>query len=159
MAIIMLDFDGTMVEFAYPFIGKENPNAVQVVHRLKEKGHKIILNTARVESALNDNKFQEALDWLNNQQNQLGIVKFAHRKIQPIWHFTENGIGKYREHIFIDDMALGIPLHPFTKENSLPLVNWYEIERIFKFINIAIAHFKFNDIKIIISILRWIKFT
>ena len=47
MAEIELDFDGTVVEHAYPEIGLPNPGAIEVILKLQKKGHKIILNTLR----------------------------------------------------------------------------------------------------------------
>ena len=45
--VISIDFDGTIVENAYPGIGRLKPNAVAVINRLKEEGHQIIINTCR----------------------------------------------------------------------------------------------------------------
>jgi len=45
--VIAIDFDGTIVENAYPGIGKLKPNAVQIINKLKEEGHSIIINTCR----------------------------------------------------------------------------------------------------------------
>lgn len=44
---IAVDFDGTLVEDAFPEIGKEIPYAVDTVKFLIECGHKIILHTSR----------------------------------------------------------------------------------------------------------------
>ena len=45
---IFLDFDGTVVEHKYPAIGKYNQGAFDVVKKLIDAGHNIILNTYRV---------------------------------------------------------------------------------------------------------------
>ena len=47
MAIIVIDFDGTIVRDKYPFIGEVYHNAPQVIARLRLKGHKVIINTCR----------------------------------------------------------------------------------------------------------------
>lgn len=47
MAILALDFDGTIVENAYPQIGKLKPNAKEIINLLHEEGHEIIINTCR----------------------------------------------------------------------------------------------------------------
>jgi len=57
---IYLDFDGTVVEHDYPCIGRLNPNALEVIKRLQDAGHNIILNTMRVE--FKDGTMKEALD-------------------------------------------------------------------------------------------------
>lgn len=45
--IIACDFDGTIVEHAYPRIGEPLPGAFTVLKALKEAGHKLILWTCR----------------------------------------------------------------------------------------------------------------
>ncbi len=45
--IIAIDFDGTIVEHRYPDIGKEIPNALRILKKLKEDGHILILWTYR----------------------------------------------------------------------------------------------------------------
>ena len=45
--LIAVDFDGTVVEHAYPDIGEELPHAVEVLKELVEAGHQIILWTCR----------------------------------------------------------------------------------------------------------------
>lgn len=44
---IAVDFDGTIVEHAYPKIGKEIPFAIDTLKELAEENHRIILWTAR----------------------------------------------------------------------------------------------------------------
>jgi len=52
--VIAVDFDGTIVEHAYPKIGREIPFAIEVLKRLqKEEFHQLILWTVR-EGALLD---------------------------------------------------------------------------------------------------------
>ena len=46
---IFLDFDGTVVEHYYPLIGAYNQGAKEVIARLQQAGHEVILNTYRVE--------------------------------------------------------------------------------------------------------------
>ena len=47
MAILALDFDGTIVENTYPQIGKLKLNAKEIINLLHEEGHEIIINTCR----------------------------------------------------------------------------------------------------------------
>lgn len=44
---LAIDFDGTIVGHAYPHIGKPIKDAKEVICRLKDRGHKIIIWTAR----------------------------------------------------------------------------------------------------------------
>lgn len=45
--IIAVDFDGTIVENAYPDIGKPIPDAIKWLKRWQELGAKLVLWTAR----------------------------------------------------------------------------------------------------------------
>lgn len=67
--VIAVDFDGTLCEYAFPKIGKQNENHLKLLNLLKnlrEKGHKLILWTCR-----GDNEeypcLTEAIDWCKNQ--------------------------------------------------------------------------------------------
>ena len=44
---LVIDFDGTIVENAYPKIGILKPNVVEVINRLYNEGNKILINTCR----------------------------------------------------------------------------------------------------------------
>lgn len=46
---IYLDFDGTVVEHQYPFIGQYNEGCIEIIDKLNEAGHEIVINTMRVE--------------------------------------------------------------------------------------------------------------
>ena len=52
--IIAVDFDGTIVEDKYPRIGKLMDNAIEVLKKLQEEGHYIILWTCRDGSELEE---------------------------------------------------------------------------------------------------------
>jgi hydroxymethylpyrimidine pyrophosphatase-like HAD family hydrolase len=45
--IFAIDFDGTIVEHKYPMIGELKPNAKEVINKLVENNHKIIIWTCR----------------------------------------------------------------------------------------------------------------
>ena len=66
--VIYLDFDGTVVEHQYPIIGQPNPNCFEVLDKLIKAGHKIILNTMRVE--FQDGTLEEAISYV-----QKGLFK------------------------------------------------------------------------------------
>lgn len=44
---VAIDFDGTIVEDAYPEIGRLFYNAKEVINKLYDEGHDIIINTCR----------------------------------------------------------------------------------------------------------------
>ena len=56
--VIACDFDGTIVEHRYPEIGEERPFACEVLRRLINDRHKLILWTVREGHLLDD-----ALAW------------------------------------------------------------------------------------------------
>lgn len=45
--IIAVDFDGTVVEHKFPQIGREIPFAFEIIKKLQEEGHRVILWTVR----------------------------------------------------------------------------------------------------------------
>ena len=56
--IIAIDFDGTIVEHAYPAIGKPIPFAIDTLLQMQKDGHRLILWTVRTGDLL-----QEAIDY------------------------------------------------------------------------------------------------
>ena len=124
MKDIFLDFDGTVVEHAYPQIGLPNPFALEVIKKLQDKPYRIILNTTRVEFA--DGSLQAALDYLNLNPTVKGIniQHYTSRKLlPPPWN--KNKL-KNAENIYIDDTAAGIPL--IESEEHGYMVNWKIVE-------------------------------
>lgn len=121
---IYLDFDGTVVEHEYPLIGKLNPYSLEVVKKLQDAGHNIILNTMRVEFA--DDSMKEALDFINLNENITGIIisRQTERKLYPLsWN-----LDKIENEIYIDDIAANIPLIKASMVDGF-MVDWLEVER------------------------------
>jgi len=54
MLTIAVDFDGTIVEEAFPKIGKPMPFAFETLKMLEDKGHRLILWTVRTGKPLED---------------------------------------------------------------------------------------------------------
>ena len=95
--IIAIDFDGTIVEHAYPKIGKQIPFAFEVLRKLKEDGHQLILWTIR-EGELLD----EAVSFCERHGR---IFNGANRNIDDeIDGFLSR---KINADLFIDDRNLG----------------------------------------------------
>ncbi len=125
---IQLDFDGTVVEHAYPHIGRANPGAMETIKRLQDSGHDIILNTYRAN--INENAFRKAIRYLE-----------LHHKVdlQPLTAVNQNKINpdvydwdviKQTNIIWIDDIATNIPLIPsvMVKGN---MVDWETLNKDF----------------------------
>jgi len=98
--IIAIDFDGTIVEHAYPKIGKPIPFAIETLLQIQKEGHKLILWTVRRGRLL-----QDAIDYCA----QRGLYFYAE---------NENYRGENKElgeevsrklgvDMFIDDRNLG----------------------------------------------------
>ena len=66
MAIIGIDFDGTICEHEFPKIGKLKEDAKKVIQKLKDKGHDIIIWTCRDDE--HDEKYlTKAIEWLKEK--------------------------------------------------------------------------------------------
>ena len=112
--IIAVDFDGTLVRHDFPRIGAEAPNAFKVLRKLQEGGHKLILLTMRSEKYL-----QEAVDFCAERG-----VRFWAVNNNPDQHSWTSSPKVYAQ-LYIDDMALGVPL-------SDGVVDWAEVDRLLK---------------------------
>ena len=125
---IYLDFDGTVVEHAYPEIGALNPRSFSVIRKLQNAGHRIILNTYRADLA--DGSLQAAQDFLNDINNELlPITECTELKIQPpAWNWEktlEEGI------LYIDDVCDGTPMIPNIALPFGMMVDWKTLEEWF----------------------------
>ena len=96
--IIAIDFDGTIVEDAYPKIGKPKLFAIETLKRLQDEGHRLILWTYRCGPRLD-----EAV--LFCKEN--GIHFYAVNKSYPEEEFDTTHSRKIYADIFIDDRNLG----------------------------------------------------
>lgn len=96
--IIAVDFDGTIVEDYYPFIGAEKPHAISVLKKLKEENHKLILWTVREGKALED-----AVNFCHSR----GLDFYAVNANSPTEQIGDKHYSrKLKASFFIDDRAL-----------------------------------------------------
>jgi hydroxymethylpyrimidine pyrophosphatase-like HAD family hydrolase len=114
--IIAVDFDGTCVTHEYPNVGKEI-GAAQVLKRITDAGHKIILFTMR-----SGKELQDAVNWF--KQNDIPLFGINENPEQHTW--TESP--KPYAHMYIDDAAFGCPLIFNDEISSRGFVNWQVIE-------------------------------
>jgi len=96
--ILAIDFDGTIVEDAYPKIGKPRLFAFETLLKLQEKGHRLILWTYR-----SGRKLQEAIDFCKDN----GIEFYAVNKSYPEEVLDNAMSRKIHADIFIDDRNFG----------------------------------------------------
>lgn len=97
--IIAIDFDGTIVENAFPDIGMEYPYAVNTIKLLKKRGYRVILWTCR-----SGKHFDAARKWLDER----GLVFDAYNEHLPS-DFEDNGRKVFAD-VYIDDRSFS----PFT---------------------------------------------
>ncbi len=99
--IIAIDFDDTIVEHAYPKIGRPIPFAIETLLQMQKDGHRLILWTVRTGDLL-----QEAIDYCAKRGLQFYAENENYRgeteELQP---------GEYHRKLdadmFIDDKSLG----------------------------------------------------
>lgn len=98
--IIAIDFDGTIVEHAYPEIGKPIPFAIDTLLEMQKEGHKLILWTVRRGQLLQDAIdycAQRGLYFYAENENYRGEVKEKGEEVSR----------KLGVDLFIDDRNLG----------------------------------------------------
>ena len=96
--IIAVDFDGTIVEHAYPKIGRELPFAVDSLKMLQDEGIRLILWTSR---------YGELLDDAVNYCKARGLEFYAVNRNFPEEQFDSNVSRKIVADIYIDDRNFG----------------------------------------------------
>jgi ATP-dependent Clp protease ATP-binding subunit ClpB len=128
--IIFLDFDGTIVEHAYPNIGESVDGCFEVIAKLQKAGHKIILNSYRIQSK--SGKLKIALDHIN--LNGVGIIEpiyeFSKSKINPFyWNWD---VFRAVSFIFLDDECLGVPLRKGAVNPNRMVLDWEAVDKQFE---------------------------
>lgn len=109
-----VDFDKTVVLDDYPNVGPDNRNSVNVLKRLIESGHKIILNTMRSGKELED-----AVQWF--KERNIGLYGINQDPDQKKWTTSPKVYG----HFYIDDRNF---MGPLTMINGEYVVDWVKIE-------------------------------
>jgi len=96
---IAVDFDGTIVEDAYPRVGKPKLFAFETLKMLQEQNYQLILWTYR-----HGERLQEAVDFCAKH----GIEFYAVNKSYPEEQFDERDASrKINADLFIDDRNIG----------------------------------------------------
>lgn len=132
---IYLDFDGTVVEHQWPEMGRCNFGCFEVIKKLQDAGHEIILNTYRAD--IGDGTLDKAIKLLN--EHSFMFFKDRETSINPILEHTKNKINpsawNWNNHnkenvMFIDDIALDIPLKKACMTNGF-MVDWDILDKQF----------------------------
>src|SRR5690554_5863390 len=95
--VIAVDFDGTIVEHAYPEIGRPIPFAIETLLQLQKDNHKLILWTVREGELL-----QDAIDYCAER----GLYFYA-ENANYRGEEREKASRKLGADLFIDDRNLG----------------------------------------------------
>jgi len=95
---IAVDFDGTIVEDAYPGIGKPRIFAFETLRKLTEDGHRLILWTYR-----HGDRLDQAVEFCKKN----GIEFYAVNKSFPEEQFDYSTSRKIHADLFIDDRNIG----------------------------------------------------
>lgn len=131
---IAIDFDGTCVSHEFPYIGKDI-GAAQVLKRVTDKGHKLILFTMRSDMSdvnsddpdilgVSGNHLTDAVNWFKEHNIPLwGIQK---NPTQHLWTLSP----KCYANLYIDDAGLGIPLKFDREICTRPFVDWEQVEKL-----------------------------
>ena len=97
--IIAVDFDGTIVDDAYPSIGKPKMFAIQTLKEMQKDGHRLILWTYR-----HGKRLEEAVDFMKKQ----GIEFYAVNRSYPEEPAHDETVSrKIHADLFIDDRNFG----------------------------------------------------
>jgi hypothetical protein len=107
MALIAVDFDGTIVEHEWPRIGPEMPGAFQTLRDLIEAGHHLILTTCRedVGHRIDKRYLTDAVNFCKDNG-----VEFVGVNETPIEHDFRQDWPTRRKvyaNVYIDDTNLG----------------------------------------------------
>lgn len=114
---IAIDFDGTIVTHEYPNVGRPVPNALRVMKRLQEAGHKLILWTMRD---------GEELKAAQTYCKENGISFFGvNQNPDQDWSTSP----KAYANIYIDDAALGCPT-TYDVQTKRVIVDWNRVEHL-----------------------------
>lgn len=111
--VFAIDWDGTIVpDGCYPKTGEPKPNAINVIERLINDGHKIIIWTCR--------GGMEQTECIRAKLNEYGIFDFIiNEHLQETLDAFEHSSPKVFADVYIDDRGI------HTKE-----IDWFEIEEI-----------------------------
>jgi hypothetical protein len=135
MAIICIDFDGTVVTHEFPKVGRDI-GAVPVLKRLVNAGHQLILFTMRsklegispITNKMESGGLTDAIQWFIDNGIQLWAVN--ENPNQKTWTSSP----KPYSQLYIDDAALGCPLAiddpNMPGRCERPYANWEEIEEL-----------------------------
>lgn len=122
--IICVDFDGTIVNHSYPYIGMQIGRSVEILKWARSLGHIVILWTSRVPYDNGDiysGSLDAAVEWCESH----GLVFDAvNKNYEDIYDDIGFGYPKVVADWYIDDRS-----KPPSQRGDLTMWDWNEIER------------------------------
>jgi hypothetical protein len=121
MAVIAVDFDGTLCEHKFPEIGDEVGGAFRVLRSLQAAGHKLILWTMRSNGQECGPVLDLAVNWCRVREMEFWAVN--ENPEQASWTSSR----KVYANLYIDDAAMGCPTFEMTP-GGRPVVDWVKVQ-------------------------------
>lgn len=115
--IVAVDFDGTLVEDAFPEIGRENPEMFELCKQLKEQGIRLILWTSRA----NNNEMRDldrAVEFCRSKGLEFDAVN---ENLKEVREMFGSDTRKVYADLYIDDKAIPHTMSPSFWANRLGL--------------------------------------
>ena len=133
--VFAIDFDGSMVGFSFPLVGKDI-GAAEVMREMVAAGHLIILHTMRSDKKTptsddpailcpkkgdDANYLSQAVMWC--KENKIPLYGINTNPTQSSWTDSTKPYADY----YIDDISIGCPTMVDPKISTRPFVDWYMI--------------------------------
>jgi len=96
--VVILDFDGTIVDFKYPDIGDLKPGAKEVIQQLKDMGYIIKIFSCRTSTELNPELYKRV-------KHKMGMIEFLDKHEIPYDEIITDS-NKPIATFYIDDRAI-----------------------------------------------------
>ena len=106
--VFAVDFDGTIVDHAFPEIGREKPHAIGTLKALQEAGHKVIIYTCRRPPYVGP-----IIEWMLDRGFRPDAIN------KNLSHLPTNHPSKILAHVYIDDRSFP----PFT--------DWLDVQKVY----------------------------
>ncbi len=115
--VIAVDFDGTLCEYAFPKIGNQSPEQVELIDLLikfRQNGHKLILWTNRGDNE-QYKSLTEAIEWCKQKGLEFDAVNENLPNQKKLSGYSPKIMADY----YIDDKAITFGLDKQSRREAL----------------------------------------